>query len=139
MREIKFRAWQPFRSLHRKPGMYEVSDIAFYPANGGGEAFLALHGEESKSSEYLEDIHLMQYTGLKDKNGVEIYEGDLLSSDHTTNARNAPQIVAYSMLPVHGDYQESYGYTFDYRAEELEIVGNIYENPELLKDSNVQS
>jgi len=73
----------------------------------------------------------MQYTGLKDKNGKEIYEGDLLEADWPN-----PSKVEF----VNGKYMKSF---FDYANDRFvpeiivtdqdEVIGNIYENPELLK------
>lgn len=90
----EYRAWQPHHSLHREPGMYEVTGIEFYSEHGGGEAFLAKAGEEAKSSEFFEDIHLMRRTGLKDAGGQPIFVGDILSVTRH-----------YGVLHVQGDYE----------------------------------
>jgi len=90
----------------------------------------------------IEGTPLMQYTGLKDKNGKEIYEGDLVKwSDgeykHPSNPRIAevrfdPEL---SFFAFNVDSGHKFGYSnFMYSDTEkhLEIIGNIYENPELL-------
>lgn len=86
----------------------------------------------SSKEEYLfrhvKELPLMQSTGLKDKNGVEIFEGDIGWDDH---------------LEVHGQVifeNGAFKYEWDNISEDLfevtddiEIVGNIHENPELLE------
>lgn len=66
-----------------------------------------------------EGFDIMQYTGLEDKNGVEIYEGDIVIAQYTAS----PQIITNKV------YWEELLWTW----EEIEIIGNIYENPELIK------
>jgi len=76
----------------------------------------------SRSFDYI----LMQYTGLKDKNGVEIYEGDVIKH----NDINKPFLVE-SLEKFFTDMgAEQFDYS--YSSEMLEVIGNIYENPELI-------
>lgn len=74
----------------------------------------------------IQEIEFMQYTGLKDKNGVEIYEGDVVKLNVPTYKTFT--IVIYTLYEafVLGKNVE----TSDY----IEILGNIYENPELLEE-----
>ena len=69
----------------------------------------------------------MQYTGLKDKNGKEIYEGDiLLTNNQTYNYEVKFEDCSFGVQTKH------YGFINLIGCGELEIIGNIYENPELL-------
>jgi uncharacterized phage protein (TIGR01671 family) len=70
---------------------------------------------------------LMQYTGLKDKNGVEVYEGDILSGDFIVVWRDAG-----FHLQAQGVFDGNLIIPFGDRMK-FEVIGNIYENKELLK------
>lgn len=81
----------------------------------------------------IERFELMQFTGLKDKNGKEIYEGDILTHHYhhengvmEFNERRASFELKYFQ---DGSYQEM----FLIEAPHFEIIGNVYETPELLK------
>ena len=76
----------------------------------------------------LRHCYLMQYTGLKDKNGVEIYEGDIFKI--TKEPEEINSVIFYS-----GCWQfEEHGlYLIDWCDRGI-VIGNIYENPELLKE-----
>lgn len=80
----------------------------------------------------IDDVILMQSTGLKDKNGVEIFEGDVVKPD-----RGEPFVVKY-FIKCQGIIKQvgisTSGHSFEgiYGSEELEVIGNIYANPELL-------
>jgi uncharacterized phage protein (TIGR01671 family) len=130
MDRFKFRAWVPGREL-----MIDA-DSVFWDGTmirfGGREFFTADYSEIGEISEVNKCI-LMQCTGLKDKNGKLIYEGDILRdfyNGHTGpvewDADYAKFIVAHRKLVV---------WAFDegYCTEAWEIIGTIYENPELLE------
>lgn len=88
----------------------------------------------------LDDIELMQYTGIKDKNGKEIYEGDivLIRIDKTNILHKT--IVKFKhgafIADIIGDNDYIYLFHFGFNKDDFEVVGNIYENPELLEGKN---
>ncbi len=121
MREIKFRAWDKKR---KEMGIVEEFDF-----NKG----VSVRSEKTKKGwyVYLEsgNIELMQFTSLKDKNGKEIYEGDILDVDmfgYTIKSE-----VEWCPGGFWGIEHSDSKRTIPVRKSE--IIGNIYENPELLK------
>ena len=122
MRKIKFRAWD---KTNKK------MIISFAHVGGGGRMYTIHHG--SVEPEY----EVMQYTGLKDKNGKEIYEGDIIR--HTNDeADHTP----YEVPPVSPENWEELLSIGDGEWDEggnqysnIEVIGNIYQNPELLKEA----
>ncbi len=86
----------------------------------------------------LGSIPLMQYTGLKDKNGKEIYEGDIVFKfgidDAPYEIKYGEQKSSHDWIGI-GFYTESLGEQCHiFGGEYIEIIGNIYENPELINN-----
>ena len=127
-REIKFRAWDKH---HRR--MFNIQRMTW---NEG----IPVEGEM---------FELMQYTGLRDKNGKEIYEGDILRvwwNSVDGKDIGGVGIVCFGNHNATGeDYYSnpSYGWYIDWNGTyslvnipgEIEVIGNIYENPNLIKET----
>lgn len=118
MREIKFRAWDI--------NMGEMVDLNACP-----QLVLRLSGKVTEGST-CPNIKLLQYTGLKDRNGVEVYEGDIIKA--TTDVDN--MCSGYGGTYEIGVFEvmwDDYGFMpfIELPDAEFEVIGNIYENPEL--------
>ena len=75
-----------------------------------------------------EDLIPMQCTGLKDNNGTLIYEGDIVKDDHEAKHQVVWCYNGYQLNPLFKN-----GYTIVIVVDEIEVIGNIYENKELLE------
>jgi len=113
MRTIKFRAWEDDRNKMFENAQEHIE-------------FFAMLNQDN--------YHIMQYTGLKDKKGVEIYEGDIVEYDTDFGDGKLKEEISFkdggfftgtqaiSELVISNDTMEHF-----------EVIGNIYDNPELLK------
>jgi hypothetical protein len=123
-REIKFRAWDKKENRMREVSMLDTS-------MNGIEHQAQYYGEGNHT--YLRDIDLMQFTGLKDKNGIEIYEGDILQWFLTDGVTpSSTHVVKWGEWD--NGHDGSYtGFELESSSTKImEVIGNIYENPELL-------
>ena len=120
-REIKFRAWN---NLYGE--MVYSSGAALYDKR----EFYPFCFEVGFSSYPESDWQIMQYTGLKDKNGKEIYEGDIGRWPSGNNSIIEWDSDRGCFTANHTDGR---GGRFGIVTSYVEIIGNIFENPELLK------
>lgn len=109
-REIKFRIWDKINRMWLRCFNVNLFDIGDLP-----------------------NVELMQYTGLKDKNGKEIYEGDIvILNDAEEENRCVVKYKYGSYILVDGDLRENLSNVED---RFLEVIGNIYENKNLLEEN----
>ena len=147
MREIKFRAWQK-------------ENKAMWYDGGHMDLSLQLEGGLFTPDSYYGDDHdegfvLMQYTGLHDKNSAEIFEGDIVSKRACNSREYIPYVIVFANYEWYFCVaQKTMGYLSHYpdlssgeafwfgtghnhtiNLNDIEVIGNIYENPELIKET----
>jgi len=126
MREIKFRAFHPSTGEMYSPEKMNDSDLVLSAIGG-----VWYGDEELRVNE--PNWELMQFTGLKDKNGVEIYEGDIIKTGYGTTLA----VKWFDDLFYDGSGGGHSGFYFEdelnwnLHVDDGVVVGNIYENPEL--------
>jgi uncharacterized phage protein (TIGR01671 family) len=146
-REIKFRAWD---NKNKKWLLgYDYPNLGGFNLTGEtvsmGEWSRVLNDFLFQENDLtFNDLKIMQYTNLQDKNGVEIYEGDIIDEGYVGG--EGKQVVKFGHWcneQSYSDYRSGYGWYLDGMTEHGEItcslhnscivIGNIYENPDLLE------
>lgn len=152
-RQIKFRAWD-----EKRKRMYFVSDLHIATVMNGG-VWATVNGKDIIEDKDIKlqiqpkDIKLMQFTGLTDKNGKEIYEGDIVKNyDEDFCGFGKCESIgsvyfgegSFCIEPIkigsvkRTDFEYIYSLDFygyegrEFSWDKLEIIGNIYENPSLV-------
>lgn len=113
-REIKFRAWH-------------IKTKKYFPLDGS-DSF----------SVFEDDAFIVeQFTGLRDRDGIPIYEGDVLRVPGVATLRDVGPVISYRGafgVELEGKKVRPW-YLCNFHEHDMEILGNIHENPELLKEA----
>lgn len=118
----KYRAWDS-----AKKEMFKDT----FAITESGQVVVVEQESVASSPDYVFVDHLviMQSTGLKDKNGKEIFEGDVVKCNGLLGTIESFKAMWICSFVKYNNYQK-----VGFFAQEIEVVGNVYENPELLED-----
>lgn len=129
MREIKFRAWDKTWKRWIDP-----RDINYY-----GEMDWMFDRRSAEGGDVIEtadrrEVELMQFTGLKDKNGKEIYEGDIVHFESKDTGWDDGLCGDVVVCFVDGwfIFKKTNIFSYAYNKKICRVIGNIYENPDLV-------
>ena len=115
MRDIKFRAFNGDRIVKVNTIRWTDGEIDWV--------------DTSKNDDFDQDLILMQYTGRKDSEGNEIYEGDILQNEHHFKYQVVFKGDCWRCEPIKNNYFKN-----RFIGNDLKVIGNIYQNKQLLED-----
>ncbi|HIJ11040.1 TPA: hypothetical protein HA278_03195 [Candidatus Woesearchaeota archaeon] len=138
MREIKFRAWDKDHKIMFLPEKDTDAGVRFSDEYG----YCRIHyfkNEESTTEHHECDCVWMQFTGLKDAGGKDVYEGDVIKYDesplvNTIRFRNGSFVTVNPFCCKHCDEGYSYIEPLGDVMSKFTVIGNIYKNPELIQE-----
>ena len=127
MRELKYRMWNK-----KEKKMYQVGVLDF----DDEKAYMKNYLSYTVSNYMFEDIELMQFTGLYDKNGKEIYESDIVEVTRQCIWEKGIVVFIDGCFFIKVSETLLALYECEPNNYELKAIGNIYENPDLLKGAD---
>lgn len=137
MKNIKFRAWdKDYEKMtyfddedyeYKPPFVFRLDQVFKKDSNYDDY-------EDFEYNDITDKVEIMQYTGLHDKNGKEIFEGDIVKSFFVDTDEAGNEIYKYYIMEVKYD-EILCSYKID-KFMNLEVIGNIYENKELLNETD---
>lgn len=124
----KYRAW----NTEKKIMCYNNEDLSACYWDGEYSSEVGIINEYLNLPEHLRDYEYMQYIGVPDKNGKEIYEGDIVLLDgedeyFVVERDNDTARFVMNSKTLTVDFDNCWGY-------QIEVIGNVYENADLLKE-----
>ena len=135
MREILFRGQTRKKGEKVDMGGNPINSNWVYggifPANKDRAIIYQIEPTVEKFSVYAETVG--QYTGLTDKNGKKIYEGDIIQSLETKETAVVQWFPEHFAFMVWCKSSNEVGFLYECTKSNIEVIGNIYDNPEVLK------
>lgn len=126
-RPIKFRAWCKGEMIYPELNLFSIKNHYDQP-----DRFMFSDGEIDGNFSTPEAV--TQFTGLLDKNGKEIYEGDIVQVVDEATGKPYHEVYNGRIEPFVVEWKDhGYNFGFGFKGTALEVIGNIYENSELLK------
>jgi len=135
MRDIKFRVWEV---SEKEMEYWTFKDLCSSMSQSMGES------ADGSDESFYEEFKVMQYTGLKDKNNKEIYEGDIVEVRYFIGGHATETFIEAIKWTEQGwDFDPHLnGWPFqcakDSKDGDMKIIGNIYQNPELMEKYHVK-
>lgn len=123
MREIKFRAWDAHKRMWTE---YRIHDGVVYFLDKNTGVWVGKYDKRYK------EFNFMEYSGLKDKNNKEIYEGDIIFL-HGSKYKVIFKTEGARFVLRNDEFELEITF-INNNNERMEILGNVYENPELTED-----
>lgn len=124
-RDIKFRVWD-----NQENTMFYNEDILKIQF---AENFIRIENEKYAFNSFLDEVILMQYIGLKDCNGKEIYEGDIVEDNFGDRYEVVFEDYKFNLKDFYCGCFDIPNDGFSELRDKLKVIGNIYQNPDLLE------
>lgn len=119
---LKYKGWNTNQNIMYSAEELGKDELTISP---DGHGFVNINDMSQKLSQYMPHILPLQFTGLYDKNGAEIYEGDII--------KHSSDIVKCFVVKHKLSHSGRSGFTILGHVHKREVIGNIYENPKLIQ------